>query len=259
MASPQDLSSPFLARSVAGTEPLRMTSGNISTPISTSQSNSTPEVSPTQISSGLGRHFRDDEKFRKELTERGVILVREVDHNFLEEVVWPFAKLSADSNCNKIRLLIDSPGGYITEMFQLISMIRNSQKPVIAEVIRAFSAAFMIATQCHERVAYQGSEFMYHLPWTIAFGNQEQIDEQTKYLRAMTTYGESLVQQRTRIDAETLKSYRHRDWWMTAKEALRHGVIDRIHEEEVYALSPEFVQERIRVEKKMMEKLEVRH
>lgn len=202
------------------------------------------------------RRGKGDGSFRDDLVDKGVILIEEVGENFLEDVIWPFVKLSSDNNVNKIRLLINSPGGFITEMFQLISMIRNSQKPVIAEVLRAFSAGFIIASQCHERVAYQGSQFMYHIPWTSVWGNQEEITEQTKYLRRMTEYSENLVQERTKISDAKILEYRTKDWYMTAKEALRWGVIDRIHEEDEYILDPEFVQKRIKAENKAMAKLE---
>lgn len=258
MAEQQGPNSPFLAKSVVGIDPLRTHSGSFSKDVSTSRNDSKTEKKsdPTKLKNSKASDGSSSSKLRKELLDKNVILLEEVGDDFVENVIWPFVKLSADGNVGKIRLLINSPGGYITEMFQLISMIRNSEKPVIAEVMRAYSAAFMITTQCHERVAYEGSVLMYHCPWTIAFGNSEEIQEQTKYMRQMTKYGEGLVLQRTKIDPEVIKQYRHRDWWMTAREAKKLGVVDRIHEEKDYALSPDYVQERIKVEERVMKKLE---
>lgn len=258
MTEQQGHNSPFLVKSVVGIDPVRTHTGSFSKDVATSQNEHSKEKKsdPTKPKNSKASNGSSSDKLRKELLDKNVILVEEVDDSFVENVIWPFVKLSSDGNVGKIRLLINSPGGYITEMFQLISMIRNSEKPVIAEVMRAFSAAFMITTQCHERVAYEGSVLMYHCPWTIAWGNTEEIQEQTKYMRKMTQYGEGLVLQRTNIDEETIKQYRHRDWWMTAREAKKLGVIDRIHEEKDYALPPEYVQERIKIEERVLKKLE---
>ena len=258
MASQSDHNSPYLVRSVVGRDLSRIPTGSLLTDILSSEKDSSPEKkSPAKSSPASNkRGGGNNNNIRNELLEKGVILIEDVDEDFLADVIWPFVKLSGDANCGRIRLLINSPGGYVTEMSQLISMIRNSQKPVIAEIVRAYSAGFIIASQCHERVAYRGSNFMYHLPWGGAHGNIEEIDQQTKYLKDMTTYMENLVAERTKIGIDKLQEYRHQDWWMGSKEALRLGVIDRIHEEETYALNPEYIQDRIKKEQKLMDKLE---
>lgn len=192
------------------------------------------------------------EQLRKELTDRGVILVEAVDESFLDNVIWPFAKLASDNNIPKIKLLMNSPGGYLIPMFQLITMIRSCNKPVVAEVMFAASAAFMIASQCHDRIAYQGSLFMHHLPWTIVSGNMDEIERQTHYQRFATEYTEKLLIQRTKLTRKELKERRDQDWWMTAKDALQYGVIDRIVSEDTYALDPALVQKKLKKEEELV-------
>lgn len=190
---------------------------------------------------------------RQQLFENGIILIEEVNESFLENVIWPFAKMVGDNNTPRIRLLINSPGGSAPEMFQLISMIRNSTKPVTADVIFAASAAFMITTQCHDRIAYPGTVFMWHMPSTIVAGNHDEIDRQTTYLKHATQYADDLLCSRTHITREQLAKHHGKDWYMTAPTALRLGVVDSVIEDN-YVLQPMAVQEGIKLQKRLASK-----
>lgn len=180
------------------------------------------------------------ERSRREYYDEHIIQIQEIDEGFYDNVVWPFIRMIRDQNIQQVRLVINTPGGNIAPMVQLIGLIRKSPKPVIAEIIQACSAGFMIAINCHYRMAYSGSELMYHQAWSGAVGNTEQIKRQTKYLEYCDTEFERMLLERTKISTEMLKEHRGHDWVMTPSEALKLGVIDEVVDTD-YTISPEEV------------------
>ena len=193
--------------------------------------------------------------FREQLADHGVILIDGVvGEDFTEQVIWPFARMLNDNNIPSIKLLINSYGGMSTHMFQLISMIRNSTKPVTAEIVMAMSAAFLIANQCHYRVAHAGANLMWHKCWSVYVGNQDQVSRQSVHADFSDKYAEQLLLERSSITLEDLKNHDAKDWYMTAKTALRLGVIDSVIPDR-YVLDPKIVEEMIKIQQKITRKM----
>lgn len=193
---------------------------------------------------------------RDELLSKGIILVEAVDESFLHDVIIPFHKLSSNQNIDHIKLIIDSPGGSVVEMFQLMTLIRKSTKPVVGEIMSAYSAGFMIASQCHHRIAYEGSIFMHHRAWTFAVGNITEITAQTKYMKAMDERAEEMLLERSNIKPDVLAKHREADWYMTAREAHKYGIVDEIIDDAEFELDPAKVQAEIKRHRKALKTMD---
>lgn len=174
---------------------------------------------------------------RRQYMSRGVLQIQDVDENFYDTVVHPFKELVEDNNVNTIQLVINSNGGLTTLAGQLCSWIRSSPKPVIAEIITAISAGFVIATQCHFRICYPASMMMHHEAWMSAYGNKDEISRMMPILESADDYVDKIVEERTKITKEIVNKHRGRDWWITPEEALRLGVVDTIFNDN-YQIDP---------------------
>jgi ATP-dependent protease ClpP protease subunit len=178
---------------------------------------------------------------RREALEEGNIIIREIGENFYETTIRPFCKLSENPNIRGVRLMIDSPGGECNSGLQFCNLIRQSRVPVIAEIVSASSMGFLIATQCHVRIAYPSSTFMWHKPWMayIEGANIDDLDEHRKELSLYEDLSKQMIFERTRITQKDLDQ-QSTQWTMNAQEALKWGVVDNIMSNE-YALPPEHV------------------
>lgn len=192
-------------------------------------------------------------EFLKASWENNVIpIIGPIDETFSETVLWPFMKLENDGS-QPIKLIIESPGGDVNGMFHLMSLIRNSRVPVIAEVTMAMSAAFCILTQCHVRIAIPGAIFMHHLSHTLAWGNQNQLQDHVDYLRYIDQVAEQMVLERTKISEERMSLERNRDWYINTADALRLGVIDQIANNN-YLIDPDQYKQAMKKQRKFFAK-----
>lgn len=176
---------------------------------------------------------------RKEALEEGTILIEGIGENFYETVIHPFKKLAENRNMPMIKLIINSPGGSVLEAAQLCFLIRRSPVPVVAEVVQACSAAFVIATQCHYRIGYPASVMMYHLPWMFAEGDRHDMEEARDQLEHHEKILDGLIVDRCKnITKDILEEWgSNNEKWFTAKEALNYGALDHIVEDD-YLVDP---------------------
>lgn len=131
-----------------------------------------------------------------------------------------------------IKLILNSPGGDVYDGIGLIDVIEQSLTPIHIYVHgQAQSMGFAIATSGHYRYAGKRTTFMYHeISWEtnqekLAYHEQEVIEGK----RLWSVY-DSIVVANTKIPLKKLQQIRkeHKEWYLTAQEALQWGIIDEI-------------------------------
>jgi ATP-dependent Clp protease protease subunit len=131
-----------------------------------------------------------------------------------------------------IQLILVSPGGEVYEGMGIIDTIDHSITPVHIYVYGlAMSMAFAITTCGHYRYASKRTTFMYHeISWNTAqekmrYHEQELIEGK----RTWKMY-DDIVSKYTNIPLKTLTDIREKqkEWYITADEALKLGIIDEI-------------------------------
>jgi ATP-dependent Clp protease protease subunit len=130
-----------------------------------------------------------------------------------------------------IQIYIDSYGGYIYQCFGLLSIMESSKTPIHTIATgAAMSCGFMILICGHKRFGYNRCTPMYHQASSGGNGKVKDLEEdliETKRLQKMI---EQVTLEKTKISKDQIKrNYAHKkDWFMTAEEALKLGVIDKI-------------------------------
>lgn len=131
-----------------------------------------------------------------------------------------------------IHLYINSHGGYVDDMWSLISLIESSKTPVYTYCTGyAMSAGFMIFIAGHKRFISKYARLMYHQLSGGSYGTyqdmKENVDDCYKQYEKMKSY----VLQHTKIKKDKLEDVRaHKtDWYMDADEAIKYGCADHIY------------------------------
>lgn len=76
----------------------------------------------------------------------------------------------------KLRLLINSPGGYVFEAFEIYNMIKDYPGDVIAEITgMAASAAAYLTLGADEIRVHKNSTLMFHKSWNFVIGNSDEL------------------------------------------------------------------------------------
>lgn len=177
---------------------------------------------------------------------RIIHLAKQVDQESINEVVSKIIEITEEDEKLKgmaglfgmayepqpIKLFIDSYGGYVYQCMGLVNIMRSSKIPIHTIVTGvASSCGFVIAISGHKRFCYTLSSYLYHQV-SSASGRKsiKQMDENLAEAKRLQSIIEQITLERTKISAKRLqKVYDTKlDWWFTADEAIKLGVVDEI-------------------------------
>lgn len=128
-----------------------------------------------------------------------------------------------------IKIFIDTGGGAVSVMWQIIQTIKLSKTPVwTINWCDAMSAGAHILAAGHKRFGMPGSTVLLHSGSCSFSGTQEQADSAKKYYDVVGKQAETYLLETTKIDPKLYKKKSPFDWYLTAEEALQYNIIDEI-------------------------------
>lgn len=150
-------------------------------------------------------------------------------------------KAVKDKGAKRVMLRINSPGGIVFEAVAMRSILVNAGFDEITIRIEGLcaSAATILATipTAHVQIA-EGSEFMIHNPWTIAWGFAEDLEHEAEHLRNMEKTIRGFYATKSGQEDEQLKAWMDAETWMSAEEAVERGFCDELLKAEAENAEP---------------------
>jgi len=133
-------------------------------------------------------------------------------------------------NHEPIDLIINSPGGTITDCFAIYDVIQSLESEVntICMGSAASAAAIVLATGTGRRYAAQNAEIMIHEPSGLVMGNASGLDIQNKRMQKVKETMIDILTKHTKQTREKIAKDIKLDMFFTPKEALEYGIIDEI-------------------------------
>ena len=166
------------------------------------------------------------------LKERIVFLGGPVEDHTANLVIAQLLFLEAEDPKKDIFLYINSPGGSVTAGLAILDTM-NYVKPDIATVTvgMAASAAAVIlsAGKKGKRFALPNSEVMIHQPWGGAQGQATDIEITAKHIIATRERLNKILAKNTGQKLDKIEKDVERDYFMSADEAKKYGIIDEIY------------------------------
>lgn len=129
----------------------------------------------------------------------------------------------------KAELYINTPGGDCFEANEIVNLVKDNFTDVTVKVgAVAASAGTYFLTQWHS-TAKRNSQFMIHKPMGNPSGNEDEIAAGLKLIQNMTQDYKSAYASKMGITEQEIENlWMKGDYWMTAQEALKKGLIDAI-------------------------------
>ncbi|MGI6172719.1 MAG: ATP-dependent Clp endopeptidase proteolytic subunit ClpP [Christensenellales bacterium] len=178
-----------------------------------------------------GRGERSYDIFSRLLKDRIVFLGGEVGDDTANLVVAQMLFLEMEDPDADIMLYINSPGGSVSAGLAIYDTMRylKCEVSTLCIGLAASMGAFLLAGGAKgKRKALPHSEIMIHQPMGGARGQATDIQIQAEQiLRIKKTLNTELAAN-TGKPIETIRLDTERDYYMTAEEALRYGLIDEI-------------------------------
>ena len=187
---------------------------------------------PTVIEAS-SRRERAFDIFSRLLRERIIFLGSEIDDDVANSIVAQLLLLDSENPDKDIMLYINSPGGVITAgmaIYDTMKLIKEDVSTICLGDAASMGAFLLSAGTKGKRLALPNARIMIHQPLGGAKGQATDIEIEAKEILRMKTMLSTLMAEHTGQTVEKIKQDTERDNFMTAKEALEYGLIDKVVE-----------------------------
>jgi ATP-dependent Clp protease protease subunit len=178
-----------------------------------------------------GRGERSYDIYSRLLKDRIIMLSGPIDDAVASSIVAQLLFLEAEDPDKDIYLYINSPGGVITSGFSIYDTM-NYIKPDIVTICigqAASMGAFLLACGAPgKRYALPSSRIMIHQPLGGAQGQATDIEIQAKEILRLKKYLNKILAERTGKTERAIEKDTERDFFMSAEEAKKYGLIDEV-------------------------------
>ena len=184
---------------------------------------------PTVIEkSGNGERAYDI--YSRLLKDRVVILTGEIDDNVANIIVGQLLYLDS-LNYEDISLYINSPGGSITSgmaIYDTMNFIKSDVSTICLGMAASMGAFLLSSGSKGKRYCLPNSEVMIHQPLGGASGQATEIKIAAERIIRLKNKINKILAENTKQDIKTIETDADRDYFLTAKEALDYGIVDKI-------------------------------
>ena len=166
------------------------------------------------------------------LKDRIVVLNGEIDDTTANIVVAELLYLDSD-NHNDISLYINSNGGSITSgmaIFDTMNFIKSDVSTICIGMAASMAAFLLSSGKKGKRFILPNSEVMIHQPLGGAQGQATEIKIAAERILKLKDKLNRILSKNTNQDLVKIEQDTERDYFLSAKEALEYGIVDKIIE-----------------------------
>jgi len=180
-----------------------------------------------------GRGERAYDIYSRLLKERIVFLGTAIDDVVANLVIAQLLFLESEDPAKDIYLYVNSPGGLITSGLAIYDTMQYV-KPAISTICigqaASMGAVLLAGGDKGKRYALPHARILIHQPLGGAQGQATDIDIQAREILRMREEITAILTKHTGQEPEKIKQDTERDFFMTAEQALKYGIIDQIVE-----------------------------
>ena len=165
------------------------------------------------------------------LAERIIFLVGEVDDSMAASITAQLLYLESMDTLKDIQIYINSPGCYVSAGLAIYDTMQYIKCDVSTNCIglAASMGSFLLAGGTKgKRFALPNAEVMIHQVLGGAQGQATDVEITTKHLLRTKEKLNRMLAENTGRDYEVICAATERDNWMSAEEALKFGIIDKV-------------------------------
>jgi ATP-dependent Clp protease protease subunit len=165
------------------------------------------------------------------LRDRVIFLGTEINDDVANVIVAQLLFLEAEDPDHDIHLYVNSPGGSITAGLAIYDTMRFVRPHINTTCIgqAASMAAWLLAAgEPGKRTALTNARVMIHQPMGGARGQASDIDIQAKEILSLREAMNEILASLTGQSLEQIAEDTERDYYMSAEEAMKYGIVDRV-------------------------------
>ena len=178
-----------------------------------------------------GRGERSFDIFSRLLNERIVMLSDEVNDVTASLVIAQLLHLESEDPEKDISFYINSPGGSVTAgmaIFDTMNYVKCDVSTICMGMAASMGAFLLAAGAKGKRMALPNSEILIHQPMGGAKGQATEIKIVADHILRTRARLNDILAERTGQPLEVIERDTERDFYMTAEEAFKYGIVDKV-------------------------------
>ena len=178
-----------------------------------------------------GRTERAYDIYSRLLKERVVFMVGPIEDYTANVVVAQLLFLESENPDKDIHLYINSPGGVVTaglSMYDTMNYIRPNVTTICIGQAASMGAFLLSCGEKGKRFALPHARIMIHQPLGGAQGQATDIEIHAKEILRMKKELNKILAENTGQSIRKIEKDTERDFFMSAEEALKYGLIDKV-------------------------------
>jgi len=178
-----------------------------------------------------GRGERSYDIYSRLLKERIIFVGTPIDDDVSNLIMAQLLFLEAEDPGKEAWLYINSPGGVVSAGLAIYDTMQHIKTPVSTICIgqaASMGALLLTSGESGKRFALPHARIMIHQPLGGAQGQATDIEIQTKEILRIKKILNEILAKHTGQKLAKIEKDTDRDYYMSAEEALKYGIIDEI-------------------------------
>ncbi len=165
------------------------------------------------------------------LKDRIIFLGEPIDDAVANTLIAQLLFLDAENNKEDIKIYINSPGGSVTSalaMYDTIQHVKSSVSTICIGQAASAAAVLLASGSKGKRFALPNARVLIHQVMGGAEGQQRDVEIQAKEMLRIKNQLNQILAKHTGQTVKKIETDTDRDYFMTAEEAKKYGLIDKI-------------------------------
>ena len=165
------------------------------------------------------------------LKQRTVMLAGEINRESAQQVITRLLLLGEESPEEPIKFFINSPGGDADAGFAIFDVVHYVPSPVqmiTAGLAASAAVIVLLASPKERRFSLPNARFLIHQPSTGVRGDASDIQIEASEILKCREKINKLIADETGKTVEGVHSDTLRNFWMSAEEALKYGLVGEV-------------------------------
>lgn len=165
------------------------------------------------------------------LKERIIFLGEPIDDAVANTVIAQLLFLDAENNKEDIKIYINSPGGSVTAALALYDTMQHVKADVATICIGQAASAAAVLLACGaagKRFSLPNARVLIHQVMGGVEGQQKDVEIQAKEMLRLKNQVNQILSKHTGQPISKIEKDSDRDYFMTADEARKYGLVDKI-------------------------------
>ena len=178
-----------------------------------------------------GRAERAYDIYSRLLKDRIVFIGTPIDDNIANLIIAQLLFLQMEDSDKDINVYINSPGGHVTSglaVYDTMQFVKPDVNTYCIGQAASMGALLLAGGTKGKRYALPNARIMIHQPWGGTQGTASDIHIQAKEILRVRERINKLLVNHTGQSLEKVEKDTDRDYFMTADEAMKYGLVDNV-------------------------------